>query len=146
MPDQRMDFYQQLRCKISDWLATEDGRKSKWADYILLAPDLFHLLCKLALDRDVLITDKGKLAVAIAYFVTPVDLIPEIIAGPFGYVDDIALAAHVLNSIINNTDPEIVKKHWAGDGDILKTVQGIIKIADQMVGGSLWKKLKAMVK
>jgi len=142
METQQPDFYQNMRSKIKDWLKSKNGSKNKWAEYILLASDFFHLLCKLAIDKDVLVSDKAKLAGAIAYFVSPVDIIPEALVGPYGYVDDVALAAHVLNSIINNTDPEVVRKHWAGEGDVLEVIQSVLSVADQMVGAGLWKKLK----
>ena len=138
------DFYQLLRVKIKDWLKSEDGSTNKWAEYIMLAPDLFHLLCKLTVDKEVFVSDKAKLAGAIAYFVSPLDIIPEGLLGPAGYVDDIALAAYVLNSIINNTSPEVVRKHWAGEGDVLEVVKSILKYADQMVGSGLWSKIKKM--
>ncbi|MFC1550906.1 YkvA family protein, partial [Candidatus Neomarinimicrobiota bacterium] len=94
---------------------------------------------------EVPVKEKAKLAAAIAYFVSPIDLIPEAIIGPIGYVDDIALAAYVLRSIINDTNPEVVQKHWAGDTDVLKVIQNILEVADQMVGSGLWKKLKGLV-
>ena len=141
----RDDFYKRLRHSIVEWVKTDDGRKNKWAEVLLLAPDLFHLLCKLSFDPDLPVKEKAKLAVAIAYFVSPIDLIPEIITGPIGYVDDIALAAWVLNSIINNTNPELIRKHWAGEGDILKVVQRIIGLADRLLGSGLWKRLKGKV-
>jgi uncharacterized membrane protein YkvA (DUF1232 family) len=108
----------------------------------MFGPDLFHLLCKLSLDDEVPIKEKAKLAGAIAYFVSPVDLLPEIITGPLGYLDDIAVAAYVLNGIINNTDKALVEKHWAGDGDVLHVIRQIIKGADEMLGSGLWAKLK----
>ena len=49
---QNLDFYQTLRRKIKDW-ETKEGANHKWAEYILLAPDFFHLLCKLAIDKEV---------------------------------------------------------------------------------------------
>ncbi|TYO95344.1 YkvA family protein [Desulfallas thermosapovorans] len=140
-----MDFYQNLRVKIKKWLDSKSGADNKWAEYILLAPDIFHLLYKLTLDKDVYVADKAKLAAAIAYFISPVDLIPEALLGPAGYVDDLALAAYVLNRIINNTDPEVVRRNWAGDGDVLEVIQSILRVADKMVGSGLWKKLKARI-
>jgi uncharacterized membrane protein YkvA (DUF1232 family) len=140
------DFYQNLRVKIREWLTSDEGKENKYAEYLLFAPDLFHLLCKLALDSRVPVQEKAKLAVAIAYFVSPVDLIPEILVGPIGYVDDMALAAFVLNSIVNNTDQDIVNEHWAGEGDVLELIQQLIKKADEMVGKGLWAKLKGLVK
>lgn len=139
------DFYQDLRQGIRRWLERE-GEANNWSEYILLAPDFFHLLCKLSMDPDVPVEHKAKLAAAIAYFVSPIDLMPEAIMGSTGYVDDIALSAYVLNSIINSTDAEIVTRHWAGDRDLLKVIQQILKVADEMVGSGLWKKLIRLAK
>ena len=144
MANQDGDFYQNMRSKLNDWLESDKGKAHKYAEYLILAPDLFHLMCKLTVDPDVEIKDKAKLAGAIAYFVSPLDLIPEGIVGPIGYVDDIAIAAYVLNGIINNTDPAVVEKHWAGDTDVLESIKNILKSADDMVGSGLWKKIKGM--
>jgi len=144
MKNNQLDFYQSLRTTIRDWLQNEDGKANKWAEYLMCAPDIFHLLCKLAIDKDVLVADKAKLAGVIIYFISPVDLIPEALIGPLGYADDIALAAYVLNGIVNNTDPEIIKKHWAGEGDVLQVIQQILAVADEMVGSGLWNKLKRL--
>jgi len=145
MVNQDVDFYQNLRNKFTEWAKSDDGKTNEWAEYLMFAPDLFHLMCKLSIDPDVPVASKAKLAGAIAYFVAPIDLVPEALLGPIGYVDDIALAAYVINNLVNNTDQEIVKKHWAGTGDVLKVIEEILKVADEMVGSGLWKKLKALV-
>ena len=145
MAAQEGDYYQQLRAKFKAWIQTDEGKENKWAEYLLATPDLFHLLCKLSIDKDVPIKEKAKLAGAIAYFVSPIDLIPEALVGPIGYVDDISLAAFVLNQVVNNTDPEVVRKHWAGEGDVLELIKHILAKADEMVGSGLWMKLKNMI-
>ncbi len=144
MANQDGDFYQNLRNKFRDWLQSDAGKKHKYAEYLMFAPDLFHLMCKLSIDPDVPVKHKAKLAGAIAYFVSPIDLVPEGLVGPIGYVDDLAIAAYVLNGIVNNTDPEVMKKHWAGEGDVLENIKNILKVADDMVGSGLWAKLKKM--
>ena len=60
----------------------------------------------------------------------------------YGYIDDVVMAAFVLNGFINNTNPEIVRRHWAGDKDILNLIQQILKVADEMVGNGLWAKIR----
>lgn len=145
MVDQKKDFYQDLRVKIREWLKTKEGMDSKWSEYLMFAPDLFHVLCKLSIDKDVPIKEKAELAGAIAYFVSPIDLLPEALLGPLGLVDDISLSAYVLNSIMNKTDPEIVRKHWAGEDDVLGVVKKILNVADEMVGKGLWKKIKRLI-
>lgn len=138
------DFYQSLRIKVREYLKTQDGKNNKFVEYILLAPDLFHLLCKLTIDKDVNVSDKAKLGIAIAYFVSPIDLIPEGLFGPLGLVDDIGIAAFVLSGIINNTDPDVIKRNWAGEGDVLEIIQQVLKIADEMIGSGVWSKIKSM--
>jgi uncharacterized membrane protein YkvA (DUF1232 family) len=138
----RGDFYRTLRQRVRRWTASAEGRANPWAEYVLLAPDLFHLLCSLALDPEVPRSAKARLAAAIVYFVSPVDLLPEALLGPVGYLDDVALAAYVLNGIVNRTRPEVLERHWVGDRDVLEVVQKILATADRMVGSGLWKKLK----
>lgn len=140
--DTEMDFYQNLRNKMKTWLQSEEGRKTEWADFLMLAPDLFHLLCKLAIDPDVPTADKAKLAAAVVYFIFPVDLLPEALIGPLGYADDIAVAAWVLNTLLNRIDQGIILKHWAGEGSILELIQNIVAQADKMIGSGLWEKIK----
>ena len=144
MEEQRSDFYHSFRERIKTWLE-RDGKANQWSRYILLAPDLLHLLCKLTVDPAVPMKEKAKLGAAIAYFVSPIDLLPEVITGPAGYVDDVALAAYVLNSILSSTDAAVVEKHWAGEQDLLDLVQQILKVSDRMVGSGLWSKLKGLV-
>ena len=136
------DFYRRFRTRMHEWIKSDDGKVHKFADILLFGPDLFHLLCKLSLDENVPVGHKAKLAGAIAYFVSPVDLMPEIFLGPVGYADDIAVAAFVLNNMINDVDPEIVRNYWAGDEDVLKVIKQIVEVADNMVGSGLWSKLK----
>ncbi len=144
--EKEMDFYRKLRIKIADWINSETGQKHKYADYILLVPDFFYLLVKLAMDKEVSLDNKAKLGMAIAYFISPIDLLPEAFLGPIGYLDDLAISAYVLNGIINNSSPEIVQKHWAGDGDVLQQIKGILSKTDQMIGSGLWQKIKKAVK
>ena len=143
--EKELDFYGKLRIRIVNWLDTETGRKNKWAEYLLLVPDFFYLLVKLATDEDVPSNEKAKLILAIAYFISPIDLLPEAFLGPLGYLDDLALSAYVLNGIINKVSPEIVEKHWVGDGDVLLLIKGVLAKADEMIGSGLWRKIKKVV-
>lgn len=140
------DYYRKLRKKIVKWADNQENLDHKWADLLLIAPDIFHLLVRLAADPEVPISEKGKLAAAIAYFVSPLDLMPELILGPPGFLDDIVLSAYALNSIINNTSPEIVTRHWAGEKDVLILIQNILLQADAIIGSGLFKKLRKVLK
>lgn len=138
------DFYQSLRKRILDWANSKEGKTSQWTQYLLAVPDVFHLLVKLTLDPEVPAAAKAKLGIGLAYFISPIDLLPEALLGPLGFTDDIVVAAIILKAIINETDAELVRKHWAGEEDILKLVQHIIDVADRMVGTGLLNKIKKM--
>jgi len=142
MEEINKDFYQKLRTDIKKWFEARQGTDSKWADFILLAPDLFHLLTKLVIDPDIPASKKVKIAGIIAYFISPLDFLPEMLLGPIGYLDDIALTAYILNDIINEVDPKIIQRNWAGDRDVLSLVKTIIANANNMVGNGVWKKIK----
>src|SRR5690606_30646905 len=106
--------------------------------------DLFHLLCRLVVDTRVPAKEKAKLAMAIAYFVSPLDLMPEGLLGPVGYLDDVALAAYVLNGLLKSTDVDVLREHWAGEGDVLSVIAHVLEIADSALGSGLWQRLKTL--
>ena len=142
MEKKHLDFYNKIRNDVKRWANKNLDKDNKWTDYVLAAPDLFHLLCKLSLDNEIPTNKKLKLLGGIAYFISPIDLIPEMFLGPLGYLDDIAVAAYILNELINEVDPQIVRKHWAGEQDILDLIKTILANADEMIGSKLWQKIK----
>jgi uncharacterized membrane protein YkvA (DUF1232 family) len=144
VPDVDGDFYRRLRRRLTEWMRT-GGRRHRWAEWVLAGPDLFHLLCRLTLDRAVPAAEKAKLAIAIAYFVSPFDLLPEALTGPAGYVDDVALAAYVLHSVLQATDATVLRRHWAGERDVLEVIRRILGVAQRMVGKRRWGRLVGLV-
>jgi len=142
MTDQHADFYRDLRKKFTDWVQTDEGKKSEWAEYLMLVPDFFYLLTKLVLDSRVPAAAKAKLAGVIVYFIMPIDIIPEALIGPLGFLDDLALTAYVLNQILKQTDRAILEEHWTGEGELLEKIREVIDKADQMIGAGLWDRVK----
>lgn len=133
-----------LRARIDGWIA-QHGGQYRYAQLLLVAPDLFHLLCRLAIDTRVPTAQKGKLVMAIAYFVSPLDVLPELVLGPVAFLDDVAIAAFALNSVINSGQGEIARELWAGDGDVLTLIQHILHMADEMLGSGMWRRLRSML-
>lgn len=109
------------------------------------APDLFYLMWKLSLNPEVPAKSRGILAAAVVYFISPIDLFPEAVFGPIGYLDDIALAAYVLNRIINDTPPQLVKQYWLGEHDVLIVIKNILINADRFIGKGLWDRVKKKI-
>ena len=142
MEKKYLDYYKKIRKDVKHWVNDNLDKENKWVDYILAAPDLFHLLCKLTTDSQISSNKKIKLVAGIAYFISPIDLLPEMFLGPVGYLDDIAVAAFILNDLINEVDPQIVRKHWAGDKDVLVLIKTILANADDMIGSKMWQRIR----
>jgi uncharacterized membrane protein YkvA (DUF1232 family) len=138
----QLDFYKKIRKDVKHWVNDNLDKENKWVDYILAAPDLFHLLCKLTADSEIPSNKKIKLVAGIAYFISPIDLLPEMFLGPIGYLDDIAVAAIILNDLVNEVDPQIVRKYWAGEQDVLILIKTILTNADKMIGSKMWQRIK----
>jgi uncharacterized membrane protein YkvA (DUF1232 family) len=139
------DYYLQLRDKVSQWFDKNATDKPEYANYILLVPDFFYLLVKLTLDDRIPAMDKAKFAGVIAYFFSPIDVLPEALIGPLGYLDDLVLTCYVLNLYINQAEEAnkaVVKELWPGDQDVLNTIQSVLQKADEWIGSGLMNKLK----
>lgn len=135
-------FYDKLREQISVFSEKHLKKASGVSEVILLAPDIFVLLTRLVRDAQVPATHKARLAGAIAYFASPVDLIPEVIVGPVGYLDDMVVSVFVLDGLLNDVDHEVVVKHWPGKANLLDMIQQVLAIAREFLSPRILKKLK----
>lgn len=142
--EEHRDFYQSLRDRVRDWMENK-GADHQYAEYVLAAPDLFHLMSKLSMDSRVSIKNKAKLAGALVYFISPVDIIPEALFGPIGLIDDLGLAAYVIQSILDDAGHEVVNEHWAGEKEILDLVRDLLELADQKLGSGAIEKLRSYI-
>ena len=139
-------FYLKLRKNITDWLNEKANFDYKWKEYLLIVPDIFYLLVRLIQDPEVPQSKKVKLVAAVAYFISPIDILPEALMGPIGYLDDLGLAAYVLNDLLNSVDPQIVKRNWVGDTDVLIMIKKILINIDNIIGKGIWDRVKGKVK
>ncbi len=123
-----LDFYQSWRRGTRKW-AKKQGVPPKLVEYGLAAPDLLHLVTRLLADPRVPAADKAKLAVAAAYLASPINLLPEILFGPVGVLDDVAIAAWALRGLLGPGHRDIVREHWAGDRDVVELLTGVLDAA-----------------
>ena len=94
MNKQFKDFYDTL-------LENLDSYDGEYESFINYGPNLFKLLCDL-LNCEIDNSLRLPICGAIAYYVTPDDVISEHVYGPYGYIDDIYLASYVLKLVAQN--------------------------------------------
>ena len=72
------------------------------------------------------------LAGAIIYAINPFDFIPDFI--PFvGKIDDAYLIAVTLLRLLDRTDPQVLREHWNGGGDIVQLIEATAMIAGKLL-------------
>ncbi len=113
-------LYDRLRARV---VTARPGSASKIRDVILLLPDLTVLLLRLLRDSRVPIGCKAIALFGVAYALSPIDLIPSLLFGPIGLVDDLLVVSAALSKILNQVHPDIVRSHWPGQGDALDAIQ-----------------------
>lgn len=145
LPEKHQRFYDKLRAKIETFIR-EKGVNEKTAGYILLAPDLFVLLARLMLDKRVGVQSKAVAGLAVAYFISPVDFLPEAFIGGMGLLDDVILSVYALRRILADVDESIVREHWNGEQDVLGVITKVITEADNLVGQKIVAKLKDILR
>lgn len=92
----------------------------------LAVPHLVVLLGRLLADPDVPRKRKVLAGFAMAYVVSPWDLLPDAI--PFiGRVDDIVLLAAAIHHLIKSVPEDKVNGYWEGSEDALDIVAGIVQ-------------------
>lgn len=138
-------FYDRLRNTIGGAIARR-GKIGKAKDFLLFVPDVFILLWRLANDPRVHARDKVLLATGIAYYIFPLDVVPEILVGPIGFLDDLVFGVYILNKMLNDTDEKILREHWSGGEDLLVMIRRVLDAADGLVTTDFLKHVKKMMK
>ena len=105
-------------------------------------PDLVRLLSRLVADPVLPRSVKLALAAALVYLLSPFDLLPDFL--PFiGYLDDVAIAAVVVDGILNHVDRALVMRYWPASPDALEKVARVARVLAAWMPGRLKRRIFA---
>lgn len=125
-------FYDRLRGQL---VPERESRTSGIWDLLLLLPDFTVLLYRLLGDDRVPLAAKAIALMGLGYLLLPIDLIPEVIFGPIGLIDDLLIVGTALSRLVNQVHPDVVRSHWPGQGDALDAIQRVTAWTElQLVG------------
>ena len=139
-------YYDRVRDAIRRYLDKKGKAAGKTGEFLLLVPDVFMLLWRLMQDGRVNAKNKLLLGSGLAYYIFPLDIIPEAILGPVALADDLVFGVYLLNKLLADTDPQILREHWSGSDDVLATIQKVLGAADNLVGKDIFGRLKNIMK
>jgi len=142
-----LSFYDHLRRRVLRTVEKRGGRLPEDAvRMLLLVPDVFILLVRLALDKDVPKPARVMVGGALVYFISPFDLFPEAILGPIGYMDDLVLAAAVLAQAFGGELEPYARKHWSGSEDLRVVLRDVSESAHSLLGHKLYGRVKNLLR
>lgn len=110
MAEELKDFYDTL-------IENLDSYNGEYASFIDCGPNLFKLMCDI-LEYDITQDIRRDLCGVIAYYVVPMDVIPEKEWGPYGYIDDIYLSVYVLKIVAEEYGYDFIQRIWDKPQDI----------------------------
>jgi uncharacterized membrane protein YkvA (DUF1232 family) len=139
-------YYDRLREKVLHGVQRHGGRYSEAAvEALLLVPDVFILLVRLTLDKEVPKPARALIGGALAYFVLPTDLLPEALLGAGGYLDDLVLAAAVISQTFGGELEPYARKHWSGSHELGKVLGQITETAHHLLGDRTYARLQRLL-
>jgi uncharacterized membrane protein YkvA (DUF1232 family) len=103
-------------------------------------PQLARLIARLIADPTLPRPVKIALAAAAVYLASPIDLVPDFIPW-IGYVDDLLLAALVVDGLLNWVDRALILRYWPGSPESLERVAR----AARLLAAWVPRRLKARV-
>lgn len=143
-----LSFYDRIRERILKSLEGR-GRGGKLTESalkaLLLVPDVFILLVRLALDKEIPASTRAMIGGALAYFILPIDLLPEAFLAGAGYMDDLVIAAAVLSQAFGGELEPYARKHWSGPEDIRVVLKDITESAQALLGQNVYDRVRRVM-
>lgn len=93
---------------------------------LLGIPSFGKLLWRLVRDPRVSKLDRALFAGALAYVLTPVDLIPDWLPA-LGQIDDLVLVALVLSRLLYRVEEEVLLEHWEGAIESFEVMEALLQ-------------------
>lgn len=90
--------------------------REAWRELVRFLPDVAKLLVRVARDERVPLRAKLVAGVSMAYVASPVDVIPDFIAG-IGHLDDAFVVARALRFLAQEAGYDLLHELWPGSED-----------------------------
>lgn len=134
-----------LRNKILNWVKDHGSELAKEIiDLVLVVPDLVLLLIKLMKDQRVPAELKLKITLAVAYVISPIDLIPEALGSVLGFIDDTLAMAVLIAGLVDEIPNEVIYDNWNGRPDILELIIKGKDLLSKMLPSNISEKLNSL--
>jgi uncharacterized membrane protein YkvA (DUF1232 family) len=136
-------LYDRLRSRV---VVPRPATPSGLRDLLLLLPDLTVLLLRLLRDSRVPRGAKAIALLGVAYVLSPLDLLPELVLGPIGLVDDVLVVGVALSRLLNHVHPDVVRSHWPGKGDALEAIRSVSEWTETQLSRGVLRRVRTWLR
>ncbi|MGE5371408.1 MAG: YkvA family protein [Solirubrobacterales bacterium] len=109
-------------------------------EIVLFVPNLVTLMGRLIADSRVALAEKAILVATIAYVVSPLDFLPDLIPG-IGMLDDLMLMSLVTLRFLEQAGPNLVNEHWNGRMDLMDLFKKALSLAGVFLPRSVYDRV-----
>jgi uncharacterized membrane protein YkvA (DUF1232 family) len=106
--------------------------RERVAEVALALPNMVKLLARLVRDPGVPRRAKLIAGVALAYTVSPIDLVPDFIP-VIGVADDVLVAALAIDRLLTTAGEDLVTELWDGRSETLELIRAVVESAADLV-------------
>jgi uncharacterized membrane protein YkvA (DUF1232 family) len=110
------------------------GEYRGWFDVVKWAPIFVTTLMVLSHDPRLQHRHRNWVNAAIAYFVTPDDVVSEEKHGAYGYLDDIFVSAYVSDRIAREVGWEVIEEAWKGELPARDVARAVLEREQELLG------------
>lgn len=121
------DFIEALEKQVAEYRGT-------WREVVSLAPAYAALMLHLLKDPRMSREHRLLADAALAYLVSPNDVIPEDEVGAYGYLDDIFCCAFVATRIAEELSWEALEEGWTGTGSARESSEQLLGREQELLG------------
>jgi uncharacterized membrane protein YkvA (DUF1232 family) len=82
---------------------------------------------------------------ALAYFVMPADLLPEVLVGTSGFLEDLVLSSAVVAHALTKDVEPLVVEHWSGSEPVRVALADVSQAASTLLGANLYARLRSFL-
>lgn len=108
------------------WRARPDELTARGA--LRLLPDVVRLVRRLAADRSLPRGVRVRLWLLLAYLLSPIDLVPDLLP-VIGYADDVVVVAWALRSVARRAGAAAITRHWPGEPAGLAVLHQVVGLS-----------------
>ncbi|RBY98071.1 hypothetical protein DQ237_04070 [Blastococcus sp. TF02-8] len=109
------------------------SRQLALREALRLLPDVVRLIRRLAADRSLPRGLRMRLWLLLAYLLSPIDLVPDVVP-VLGYADDVVVVAWALRSVVRRAGDDALVRHWPGEPAGLTVVRRLAGLTENHPG------------